>query len=266
MSSLKGKKAIVTGAGHAKGIGHAIARKLAEEGADVAAIDLASAAEGLEQTAAVIRDRGCQALALNADVRSTEQVEAVVEKVLGEFGQIDILVNNAGIGIGSEKFLELSDDDWMLTLEVNLLGAMRFARAALPSMCESGGGAITNIASLCGLRHIPPTPPPYTASKFAVVGLTKAIAMEFGAKGVRCNAICPGSVDTQMRDTVMELMAGDSGMTPAEADAEERATIALGRPARPHEIADTVAFLSGPGGSYITGAALPVDGGMGVGL
>ncbi len=266
MPSLTGKKAIVTGAGHAKGIGHAIAQKLAAEGADVAAVDLASSAKGLEQTAAAVRDRGCRALALNADVRSTEEVEAVVEAVLGEFGGVDILVNNAGIGIGSENFLELTDEDWLVTLDVNLLGAMRFSRAALPSMCEAGGGSIINIASLCGLRHIPPTPPSYTASKFAVVGLTKAIAMEFGASGVRCNAICPGSVDTQMRDTVMELMAGDSGMTHAEADAEERATIALGRPADPNEIAETAAFLAGPGGSYITGAALPVDGGMGVGL
>jgi 3-oxoacyl-[acyl-carrier protein] reductase len=266
MSGLKGKKAIVTGAGHARGIGCAVARKLAAEGADVAVVDLLSMKGGLEETAEAVRSLGSRSLVLTADVASSQEVVGAVQAALGEFGNVDILVNNAGIGIGSAKFLELSDDEWTLTLEVNLLGAMRFARAILPSMCESGGGAIINVASLCGLRHIPPTPPPYTASKFALVGLTKAIAMEFGAKGVRCNAICPGSVDTQMRKTVMELIGAGSGATFEEADAEERASIALGRPAEPEEIADAVSFLAGPGGSYITGVALPVDGGMGVGL
>lgn len=266
MSSLTGKKAIVTGAGHAQGIGHAVALKLAREGADVAVVDLASAAEGLGEVVAEMSKLGRRGLAVTADIRVPSEVEAAAQSAREELGGIDILVNNAGVGIGSAEFLEVSEEDWMLTLEVNLLGAMRFMRAVIPGMCEKQSGAIVNVASLCGLRNIPLTPPPYTASKFALVGLTKAIASEFGAQGIRCNAVCPGSVDTQLRAKVLDLISGGSDMTTAEADAEERATIALGRPADPEEIAEAVAFLAGPAGSYLTGAALPVDGGMEVGL
>ena len=266
MSSLAGKKAIVTGAGHAQGIGHAVALKLAREGADVAVVDLASAAEGLGEVVGAMGELGRKGVALTADVRVPAEVDAAARSAEEELGSIDILVNNAGIGIGSAEFLEVSEEDWMLTLEVNLLGAMRFMRAVLPGMRERQSGAIVNVASLCGLRHIPATPTPYTASKFALVGLTKAIASEFGAQGIRCNAVCPGSVDTQLREKVLELISGESDMTRAEADAEERTTIALGRPADPAEIAETVAFLAGPAGSYVTGAALVVDGGMEIGL
>jgi len=133
-------------------------------------------------------------------------------------------------------------------------------------MQEANEGVIVNVASLCGLRNIPPTPPCYTASKFAAIGMTKAIAQEFGPDNIRCNAVCPGSVDTQMRAVSMDLIAQQEGITMAEAEDAENATISLGRPADPAEIAAVVAFLCSPAAGYMTGAAIPVDGGMNFGL
>jgi NAD(P)-dependent dehydrogenase (short-subunit alcohol dehydrogenase family) len=129
-------------------------------------------------------------------------------------------------------------------------------------MQNAGGGVIVNVASLCGLRALPAIPPSYTASKFAVVGLTKAMALEFGSDNIRVNAVCPGSVDTQMRANAMELLAKEEGISPAEAEAAENAMISLGRPSSPSEVAAVVAFLCSDESKYLTGAAIPVDGGM----
>lgn len=263
---LSNQTAIVTGAGHPKGIGAAIARELASHGANVVVTDLESSLGGLQDLAAEIDSEGNSAIEICVDVTQPKQIKACVDATLAKFGAIDILANNAGVGIGSSQFLEQTAEDFNITFGVNVLGMMQFAQAVIPTMQSKKGGVIINTASLCGLRNIPPTPPCYTASKFAVIGITKAIAQEFGPDNIRCNAVCPGSIDTQMRSTVMELIAKEQGMTLEEAEAEENATISLGRPAQPKEVASVVAFLASPQAGYLTGAAIPVDGGMTFGL
>jgi len=244
---VHGKVAIVTGAGHARGIGAAIASRLSDDGVTVVTTDIQGGDE-------------------HVDVTDAEQISACVRKVIDQHGKIDILVNNAGVGVGSSQFLEQTAADFELTFGVNVRGMMQFSQAVIPHMQVANEGVIVNIASLCGLRNIPPTPPCYTASKFAAIGMTKAIAQEFGPDNIRCNAVCPGSVDTQMRAVSMDLIAQQEGITIAEAEDAENATISLGRPADPAEIAAVVAFLCSPAGGYLTGAAIPVDGGMNFGL
>lgn len=263
---LTNKTAIVTGAGHPKGIGAAIAKELASHGANVVVTDLESSREGLQELVADMESHGRSAMAICVDVTQSEQIKACVEATIARFATIDILANNAGVGVGSPQFLEQTAAEFDLTFRVNVLGMMQFSQAVIPSMRFNKGGVIINTASLCGLRNIPPTPPCYTASKFAVIGITKAIAQEFGTDNIRCNAVCPGSIDTQMRSIAMTNIAREHGMTLEEAEAEENATISLGRPAQPEEVASVVAFLASPQAGYLTGAAIPVDGGMTFGL
>lgn len=139
---------------------------------------------------------------------------------------------------------------------------MHCCQAAIPHMLQTGGGAIVNVSSLCGLRALPAIPHAYTASKFAVVGLTKSMALEFGPNHIRVNAVCPGSVDTQMRAKAIALLAEQEGISLEDAEALENATISLGRAATPSEVATVVAFLCSAEAAQITGAAIPVDGGM----
>ena len=263
---LNGKTAIVTGAGHPQGIGAAIAREFSAQGARVAITDLGREQENIQKLVSEIQNKGGEALAMSVDVTKGDQILDCVQRVVSRYGGIDILANNAGVGVGSSKFLEQTVENFQLTFGVNVLGLSCFAQAVIPSMKERGGGAIINTASLSGLRHIPAIPPWYTASKFAVIGITKAIAQEFGPDNIRCNAVCPGSIDTQMRSTAMTLMTEEFGITMEEAELEENATISLGRPAQPGEVASVVSFLAGPQGRYISGAAIPVDGGMIIGL
>ena len=266
MKQLDGKTAIVTGAGIAKGIGHAIAMALGAEGANLVVVDLAQTAKSLAVTIDQLNGIGCNAIACHVDVTDKVQIDDCINRTIEELGSIDILANNAGVAIGAPGFLDQTSADWDTTFAVNVKGLAQFAQAVIPQMQAQGGGVIINTASLSGLRNIPPTPPCYTASKFAVIGITKSIAQEFGADGIRCNAICPGSVDTDMREIAMRNIAGQSGISLEDAEREENAIISLGRPAAPGEIAAMVAFLAGPGGSYVTGAAIPIDGGINTGL
>jgi len=247
MAGMTGKVAIVTGAAHPRGIGAAIAKQLRSNGVIVVTTDLSDAD-------------------MDVDVTDPAQIDRCVESVIAEHGRIDILVNNAGVGVGSANFLEQKAEDLDLTFAVNVKGMVRFSQSVIPQMQSQGSGIIVNIASLSGLRAIPAIPPAYTASKFAVVGLTKAMALEFGSENIRVNAVCPGSVDTQMRSNVMELLAKEEGISVEEAEAAENATIALGRPSSPDEIAAVVAFMCSDDAQYLSGAAIPVDGGMTGGL
>lgn len=266
MMMLKNKVALVTGAGHPQGIGWATAIELAKNGATVVVTDISANADGLDQLCTEIGNLGRPAMAAILDVTDAGNASDVVAEVTSKFSRLDILVNNAGIGIGSPEFLKNSYDVWDATLQVNLFGVINCCKAALPQMLKQKGGVVVNVASLSGLRHIPSIPAPYTASKFAVVGLTKAIAEEFGPHGIRCNAVCPGSVATQMRDIAMELLMESEDMRKEDAEAEENALIALGRAAEPSEIATAVAYLASPMSQYLTGVALPVDGGWTLGL
>jgi NAD(P)-dependent dehydrogenase (short-subunit alcohol dehydrogenase family) len=250
---LQGKVAIVTGAAHPKGIGRAIATAMQAEGAHVVITDIAGA-EGLDD---------CDGLA--CDVTNLEQVRTLVETVLAEHGQIDVLVNNAGVGVGSGNFLELTERDWELSLNVNVRGVANFCQAAIPHMRERGG-SIINVASLAGLGAMESIPACYTASKFAAVGLTKQIAAQFAADGIRCNAICPGSVVTQMHEQSLQLLAEEHNISLQEAQELENSHIPIGRSAQPAEIASAAVFLASELSAYMTGVAMPVAGGMAAGL
>jgi 3-oxoacyl-[acyl-carrier protein] reductase len=235
--------AIVTGAGHPDGIGAASAEALRNQGYKVITFDL----EGADRT---------------VDVTDAQQVTEAIQAVAADFGQLDALVNNAGVGVGSANLLEQNSEDLDLTLAVNVKGLVHCCQAAIPHILQTGGGAIVNVASLCGLRALPAIPHAYTASKFAVVGLTKSMALEFGSSHIRINAVCPGSVDTQMRSKAISLLAEQERISLEEAAALETSTISLGRAATPSEVAGVVAFLCSENAAQVTGAAIPVDGGM----
>lgn len=237
------KVAIVTGAGHPDGIGAASAKALRDQGYEVITFDLNGADHAV-------------------DVTDAQQVVEAIQMVAADFGHLDALVNNAGVGMGSANLLEQTTEDLDLTLAVNVKGLVNCCQAAIPHILQTGGGAIVNVASLCGLRALPAIPHAYTASKFAVVGLTKSMALEFGPSHIRINAVCPGSVDTQMRAKAISLLAEQEGISLEDAEALETSTISLGRAATPSEVATAVAFLCSDNAAQITGAAIPVDGGM----
>lgn len=192
---LEDKVALVTGAG--RGIGKAISVRFAGEGASL--ILCARTASQVQETTDAIRTAGRPCLAAVVDVAKEEQVQRLVGDGLAKFGRIDILVNNAGIS-NPKPFLETSNADWDEALTVNLKGVVVCTRALLPHMLQRGAGRVINIASAAALRGLPGSPA-YTASKFAVVGLTQALADEVVDKGVRVNVICPGPVKTELFDS-----------------------------------------------------------------
>ncbi|MXZ54032.1 MAG: SDR family oxidoreductase [Acidimicrobiaceae bacterium] len=264
--SLEGKTAIVTGASHPRGMGAAVAAKLAGLGATVALVDLESTADELAERAAGIVASGGRAGAVHADATDGDSVQSCVATVVEQLGPPEILVNNAGVGIGSHQLLENSEEIWSQTLAVNLMGVNRFSCAVIPHMQAAGGGVIVNNSSMSGLGAIAGIPPPYTASKHAVIGLTKAIALEFGPDNIRCVAICPGSVRTQLHARVMEMHMDLHGLSYEEAEELEVSFIPLGYSCEPEEVAGVVAFLVGPEGRYLTGVSIPIAGGMAPGL
>lgn len=266
MKILEGKVAIVTGAGHPKGIGCAIARKLAADGAHVVLTDLERISQLLQLSAQNITTSQNTVTTRTLDVSSSEQASLCVASVMEEFGRLDILVNNAGVGGGSAEFLESDMTDFDLAYRVNVGGIVNLCQAAIPVMLEQESGSIVNISSLCGMGAIPDIPASYTASKFAAVGLSKAIALEYADRGLRCNAVCPGVVNTDMRTQLLDRMAEQYNISPEEAERQENETIAIGRGAEAHEIAEAVAYLVGPAASYVTGLAMPVAGGLAPGL
>lgn len=264
--SLEGRVAVVTGASHPRGMGAAVAAKLASAGAAVGLVDLESTAGALAERTAGIVASGGRALAVHADATDPDSVQSCVAAVVEGLGAPDILVNNAGVGIGSHQLLENSEEIWSQTLAVNLMGVNRFSCAVIPHMQAAGGGVIVNNASVAGLGGMLGIPAPYTASKHAVIGLTKAIAVEFGPDNIRCVAVCPGSVKTQMHARVLDLHMTTYGLTYDEAEAFEVDAIPLGYSCEPEEVAGVVAFLVGPAGRYLTGVSIPVAGGMAPGL
>ncbi|MBT3425375.1 MAG: SDR family oxidoreductase [Gammaproteobacteria bacterium] len=268
---LTDKVAIITGAGHPMGIGRAIAARLAGEGALVVLTDIEAARDGLLEGCQTLQADGVRARHFVMDVTVPDQVSSVLKSVAKQLGRIDILVNNAGIGGGSSQLLEIQREDFQRTLDVNLMGTFNCCQKVIPYLLSNPAdnnqrGSVVNIASLCGLGAIADIPIAYTASKFAVVGLTKAMALEYADKGIRFNAVCPGAVNTSMREQLFTRIAEEQGISPQQAQALEDETIALGRGAEPAEIAASVAYLAGPSASYVTGLAMPVAGGMAAGL
>lgn len=246
MKRLAGKTAIVTGA--AGGLGSAICRLFAREGAAVAVADLDL--EGARALAGEIAAAGGRALPVRADVTSAEDIAEMTEAAVrfaGE-GGVSILVNNAGIaGLGAVT--EISEEDWNRVLAVNLTGAYLCSRRAIPEMIRAGGGSIVCVSSVAGVIA-QAGQAAYHASKHGLVGLVRAMALDHAGDGIRVNAVCPGAVDTPL----LSPLTG-------ERRASLAARHALGRIARPEEIAAAVLYLAGDESSFTTGAALLADGG-----
>jgi 3-oxoacyl-[acyl-carrier protein] reductase/meso-butanediol dehydrogenase/(S,S)-butanediol dehydrogenase/diacetyl reductase len=275
-ASVVGKVAIVTGAGRMRGIGRAIALRLAEDGADVVVsavrrpLDTMPAHEreagwrGVESVAEEITTFGGRALALDVDVTKPEQVREMFDRTAAELGRIDVLVNNAGLALvsGKKNLWEMDDDEWRREIDVNLNGVYHCCKAVAKVLVEQGeGGRIINISSLAG-RVAQPQYGGYTPAKFAVIGLTQMLALELAPHGVTVNAVCPGSTDTDMMDGTFRRTGERMGVPFEMVKQGVKRFIPLGRQADPAEIASVVAYLASPASAYITGQALNVDGGI----
>ncbi len=240
--------AIVTGG--AAGIGRAAAAAFARRGAAVVIADLAGSAG--EQVARELGDQGHQAIFVATDVSRDADVKAMVAATLDAFGRLDWAFNNAGIEGASVPLTGLADDDWDRVIAVNLKGVWHCMRHEIPAMEAAGGGAIVNCASIAGLVGFPGAGA-YVASKHGVIGLTRTAALECAAAGIRVNAICPGIIHTAMIDRYTH---GD-----AAAEAQLSAGEPIGRMGRPEEVADAAVWLCSDESSFVTGTAIPVDGG-----
>ena len=199
------------------------------------------------------------------DITDKNQIEACVSETCRRLGGVDILFNNAGVAVGVGPFMDINAQQWELSYRVNLKGTADFSKAVIPAMIRRGSGAIINNASLAGLGAIEEMAG-YCATKFAVVGLTKAIASEFGKFSIRCNAVCPGLILTDMGEAEIKIYAEKFGSNYETTKEKLAETVAMQRWAQPEEVADVVAFLAGPAAGYITGATIPVAGGLAPGL
>lgn len=255
---LDGKVAIVTGAGSLNGIGAATCSALASQGAVVYATDQSG-----EGCAAVAQATGV--LHQPVDVTDRSQIDACVAHVETNHGRLDILVNNAGTTAGAKPFLEVKPEDWEISHRVNIRGTADFCQAAIPLMIRGGGGAIVNVSSITGIGANRAFGA-YTTAKHGLIGLTKTIAAEFGPDGIRCTAVCPGFISTDMHEGVNRRIAAEQGLSLEDIHAQRYTTVALRRAGLPEEVASMIAFVCGPGGSYVTGVALPVTGGVQLGL
>ena len=248
---FEGKVAIVTGAG--KGIGRATALAFAREGAAVAVVDRDAAA-----AAAVTAEIGeGRARAVTADVSRAADAERVVAEVLGAFGGVDVLHNNAGIQHYGDV-VETTEEDWDRVLAVNLKSIFLMSKYAIPEMLKRGGGAIVNTASVQSYYNQKRVAP-YAASKAAILGLTRSMAIDFARRNVRVTAVCPGSIETPMLHYAAETLVGGDAREVISRWGEK---ILMGRVGRPEEIAEVVLFLASPRASYVNGSAHLVDGGM----
>jgi 3-oxoacyl-[acyl-carrier protein] reductase len=280
MKLMEGKVAIVTGAGRAKGMGRASALKLAEQGASVVVTDIARKRQdlevegllgigddfaALEGLVAEIEASGSKGLAVAVDVTAPAEIQACVEKACETFGGVDILFNNAGTAIGVGPFLDIPDENWDLSWQVNVKGMVDFCKNVIPKMIDRGGGSIINNASMAGLGAAPAYGA-YSVTKFGVVGLTKLIAAEFGRQNIRCNAVCPGMILTEMGEAEIKFISMEREISEEEARQFFGEVAALRRAGQPEEVADVVAYLAGPRSGFLTGVAIPVAGGMALGV
>ncbi len=247
MTRFEGRVVIVTGA--ASGIGRATAQRFGAEKGKVVCVDIKLA--GAEETAASIRAAGGEAKAVACDVSNPAQVKATVEGAVAEYGRLDVLCNVAGIG-GFQRTTEVTFEQWNRFIGVNLTGQFLMCQAAIPHILKTVG-AIVNVGSVAGLKSHPYSAA-YCASKGGVVLMTKALAVEYGRKGLRINVVCPGGVETPI--------INDFQLPEGVSQAALSRISPIGRMGQPPEVAGTIAFLASDDATYINGAAIVVDGGM----
>jgi NAD(P)-dependent dehydrogenase (short-subunit alcohol dehydrogenase family) len=251
MKQLEGKVAIVTGAG--RGIGRAVARLFAVEGAAVV-VASRTIGEG-EETVRLIRTAGGEARFIPVDIGRDNDVRQLVEETIHGYGRLDILINNAGVSGPGKLLEETTEEEWDRVIDTNLKGCYLGMRYAIPHLRAAGGGAIVNFSSVLAELTLPNCSG-YTAAKAAVIGLTKATALEVGRDGIRVNCILPGSVDTAM------MWEGLSDAERREFEPRVDAAQPLGKVGQPEEIARVTLFLVSSGASFMTGAPVLVDGGL----
>jgi len=253
---IKGKVAIVTGA--ARGIGRGIALRLAQDGADVVVNDINS--QSLNQVREEIQSLGRRSMAIVADVSNGKEVSAMVDQVVSEFGAVDIMVCNAGIA-QVKAAVELTEEDWDKVFAINAKGVFLCAQAAAKQMIKQKSGKIINCASIAGhvgfslLSH-------YSATKFAVVGFTQALAKELGPYGIQVNAYCPGIVGTDMWELIDEKMGEYLGLPKGETLKKYSELITLGRVETPEDVACLVSYLASSDADYMTGQSINICGGI----
>ncbi|MBS7298345.1 MAG: 3-oxoacyl-[acyl-carrier-protein] reductase [Eubacteriales bacterium] len=243
---LKGKTAIVTGS--ARGIGKAIALKLASLGANIVVNDIPSS-EDAAKTVEEIKALGVNSVAVLGDVRNIEDVKNMVDTAVSEFGTVDILVNNAGV-TRDNLMLRMSEEDWDLVLDINLKGAFNCIKTVVRPMMKQKKGSIINIASVVGEMGNAGQAN-YSASKAGLIGLTKTTAKEFAKKGIRANAVAPGFISSAMTDKLSD-----------DVKTKYFESIPLGQFGSTEDVADVVAFLASDMSSYVTGQVINVDGGL----
>ncbi|MCI5604199.1 MAG: 3-oxoacyl-[acyl-carrier-protein] reductase [Clostridia bacterium] len=243
---LKGRTAIVTGSG--RGIGKAIAMKLASYGANIVINDIPSS-EDADKTCEEIKSMGVEAIVIKGDVRNADDVKTLIDTTVKTFGSIDIFVNNAGI-TRDGLMLRMSEEDWDLVMDINLKGAFNCIKAVARPMMKQRKGSIINIASIVGVMGNAGQAN-YVASKAGLIGLTKTTAKEFSARGIRCNAVAPGFIQSAMTDVLSD-------------DVKQKYfdSIPLGKFGNTEDIANVVAFLASDMSSYVTGQVINVDGGL----
>lgn len=272
MSQLNGQVALITGAGRANGIGAAIARRLAVEGAHIVISDLCAppsdlphggnpAQEELDGIADEIQKTGVKSIPIVADITRSADILNMLDQVKEHFGRLDILVNNAGAIIGPAPVRYMAEEAWRRMMEINATGVFLCCHHALPLMIEGGrGGRIINMSSIAALRpRIFMSA--YAAGKAAVIALTRSLAQEVGELGITVNAILPGDIDTGMKQWGMQLESMVTGQAYDEVIDNLVERIPSGRLGRPDDVAQLIAFLCSEEAAFITGQALNLTGG-----
>ena len=270
---LENKVAIVTGCARERGIGRAIAIRLADEGAHVVVADYCRSMpeypdakfgqmEELEGVAAAIRKLGRRSLAVKVDVTDEHEVAQMAEAAMKEFGRVDILCSNAGGGVGGGPVIQQTLDSWNRTVGINLTGTFLCAKHVAPKIIAGGrGGRIINTASIAGKRG-GPMMAAYSAAKHGVIGLTRSLALELGAFNITVNAVCPGFVETQLFEGLINMVGSTRNMNREQVLKTFVNQVPMGRMQTGEDVANVVAFLASEDGGYMTGQALNICGGV----